>query len=180
MRIGRLILIPPFREYPPPPNQKRSNAPQRSIPPTAFCMSRSRMSMFFLLRAFAFAFVVAVVVALHRVCIRTLMSRMNLDSVPVGVREESRCCYLSDGLGRPKRRRSHRNAVSMQRVNSMRPVERTGCTVAAWSKGDGAGRPACVQRPRQTCSSPACRRVLPDAVPTVGVPSLDHGVAGCG
>ncbi len=32
-------------------------------------------------------------------------------SVPVGVREESRCCDLSDGLGGPKRRRSHRNAV---------------------------------------------------------------------
>ena len=53
--------------------------------------------MFFLIRVFAFA--VAVVVALHRVCIRTLMSRMGLDSVPVGVREESRCCHLSDGLG---------------------------------------------------------------------------------
>jgi hypothetical protein len=36
--------------------------------------------MFFLIRFFAFA----VVVALHRVCIRTLMSRMGLDSVPVG------------------------------------------------------------------------------------------------
>ena len=59
----------------------------------------------------AFAFAVAFVVALHRVCIRTLMSRMNLDSVPVGVREECRCCDLSDGLGGPKRRRSHRNAV---------------------------------------------------------------------
>ena len=42
------------------------------------------MSTFFLIRVFVFAVVVAVVVALHRVCIRTLMSRMNLDSVPVG------------------------------------------------------------------------------------------------
>ena len=41
---------------------------------TAFCMSRSLMSMFFLIRVFVFAVVVAVVVALHRVCIRTLMS----------------------------------------------------------------------------------------------------------
>ena len=69
------------------------------------------MSMFFLFRVFAFVVVVAVVVALHRVCIRTLMSRINLDSVPVGVREESRCCDLSDGFGGPKRSRSHRNAV---------------------------------------------------------------------
>jgi hypothetical protein len=41
---------------------------------SAFCMSRSLMSTFFLIRVFAFAVVVAVVVALHRVCIRTLMS----------------------------------------------------------------------------------------------------------
>ena len=34
------------------------------------------MSMLFLVRVFAFAVVVAVVVALHPVCIRTLMSRM--------------------------------------------------------------------------------------------------------
>jgi hypothetical protein len=34
------------------------------------------MSIFFLIRVFAFAVVVAVDVALHRVCIRTLMSRM--------------------------------------------------------------------------------------------------------
>ena len=67
-----------------------------------------------------------------------------------------------------------------QRVNSMRLVERTGCTVAAWSKDDGARRPACVQRPRRTCSSPACRLWQPSAAPTVEVPSLDHGVAGCG
>jgi len=32
--------------------------------------------MFFLIRAFVFAVVVAFVVALHRVCIRTLMSRL--------------------------------------------------------------------------------------------------------
>ena len=32
------------------------------------------MSIFFLIRVFAFAVVVAVVIALHRVCIRTLMS----------------------------------------------------------------------------------------------------------
>ncbi len=38
------------------------------------------MSMLFLVRVFAFA----VVVALHRVCIRTLMSRMDLDSVRLG------------------------------------------------------------------------------------------------
>lgn len=147
---------------------------------SVFCMSRSLLSMFFLIRVFAFAVVVAVVVALHRVCIRTLMSRMNLDSVPVGVREESRCCDLSDGLGRPKRRRSHRNAVSMQRVNSMRSAERTGCTVAAWSKGDGAGRPACEPPPRQTCSSPAYRRVLRDEAPTVGALNLDRVVSGYG
>ena len=43
------------------------------------------------------------------------MSCLDASSVPVGVREESRCCYLSVGLGRPKRARSHRNAVSTQR-----------------------------------------------------------------
>jgi hypothetical protein len=41
-----------------------------------FCMSRSLVSIIFLIRVFAFAVVVAFVVALHRVCIRTLMSRM--------------------------------------------------------------------------------------------------------
>ena len=82
----------------------------------AFCMSRPHLSnVLSLSGAFAFAVSVAFVVALHRVCIRTLMSRMGLDSVPVGVREESRCCHLSDGLKGPKRRRSHWNAVSMQR-----------------------------------------------------------------
>src|SRR6202043_2940836 len=45
------------------------------------------------------------------------MSCLDASSVPVGVREESRCCYLSVGLGRPKRARSHRNTVSSQRVN---------------------------------------------------------------
>src|ERR1700753_1211056 len=107
-------------------------------------MSRSLMSMFFLIRVFAFIVVVAVVVALHRVCIRTLMGRMNLDSVPVGVREERRCCYLSDGLGRPKRSRSHQNAVSSQRVKRVifrRPVDRTGCTAAVSSRGGEARRP---------------------------------------
>jgi hypothetical protein len=44
--------------------------------PNIDCMSRSLVSMFFLIRAFAFAVVFTVVVALHRVCIRTLMSRM--------------------------------------------------------------------------------------------------------
>ena len=146
-------------------------------------MSRSQMSMFFLIRVFAFAVVVAVVVALHRVCIRTLMSRMNLDSVPVGVREESRCCYLSDGLGRPKRSRSHRNAVSTQRVNRIifrRPVDRTACMVAVSSRGDEARRQACGPPPRRTCSSPASLRALLGADPTVEAPSLDHGVSGCG
>ena len=32
------------------------------------------------------------------------------------VREKSRCCYFSAGLGRPKRRRSHRNAGSSQQI----------------------------------------------------------------
>jgi hypothetical protein len=45
------------------------------------------------------------------------MSCLGASSVPVGVREESRCCHLSVGLGRPKRARSHRNTVSSQRVN---------------------------------------------------------------
>jgi hypothetical protein len=44
------------------------------------------------------------------------MSCLDASSVPVGVREESRCCYLSVGLGRPKRARSHRNTVLSQRV----------------------------------------------------------------
>ena len=136
----------------------------------------------FLIRVFAVvvAFVVAFVVALHRVCIRTLMSRMNRDSVPVGVREESRCCHLSDGLGRPKRRRSHRNAVSMQLVNSIRPAGRTARMVAVWSRGDEARRQACGPPPRRTCSSPASLRALLGAGPTVEAPSLDHGVSGCG
>ena len=142
-------------------------------------MSRSLMSIFFLIRVFAFA----VVVALHRVCIRTLMSRMDLSSVPVGVREESRCCHLSDGLGGPKRARSHRNAVSAQRVNRIifrRPVDRTGCTVPVWSRGDGARRQACGRPLRRTCSSPACHLWQPSAGPTVEVLSLDRVVAGCG
>jgi hypothetical protein len=45
------------------------------------------------------------------------MSRLDASSVPVGVREESRCCHFSDGLKRPKRARSHRDTVSSQRVN---------------------------------------------------------------
>ena len=84
------------------------------------------MSNVFLIGAFAFAAVVAVVVALHRVYSHSDELEVILSSVPVGVREESRCCDFSDGLGGPKRRRSHRSAVSMQRVNFMRPVERTG------------------------------------------------------
>jgi hypothetical protein len=39
------------------------------------------------------------------------MSCLGASSVPVGVREESRCCHFSVGLRRPKRARSHRNAV---------------------------------------------------------------------
>jgi hypothetical protein len=73
-------------------------------------------SLFFLHRAFAFVVALGFV-ALHRVSIRTLMSCLCASSVPVGVREESRCCYLSVGLRRPKRARSHRNTVSSQRVN---------------------------------------------------------------
>jgi hypothetical protein len=45
------------------------------------------------------------------------MSCLEASSVPVGVREESRCCHFSVGLRRPKRARSHRNTVSSQRVN---------------------------------------------------------------
>src|ERR1700760_3729974 len=100
--------------------------------------------MFSLSGFLLFAVVVAIDVALHRVCIRTLMSRMGLDSVPVGVREESRCCHLSDGLEGPKRRRSHRNAVSMQRVNSRLPAGRTGRMAAVLSIDGEAERPACV------------------------------------
>ena len=95
----------------------------------------------------------------------------------------SRCCYLSDGLGRPKRARSHRNTVSTQRVNRIifrRPVDRTGCKVPVWSRGDGARRPTCGRPPRRTYSSPACRLWQPSAAPTVEVLSLDRVVAGCG
>ncbi len=80
----------------------------------------------------------------------------------------------------PKRRGSHRNAVSMQRVNSKRPAGRTGHTVPAWSKDGGVRQPACGRRLRRTCSSPACRLSPRDEGPTVAVPSLDRVVAGCG
>jgi hypothetical protein len=36
--------------------------------------------------------------ALHRVLFALCMNCLDAGSVPVGVREESRCCYLSDGL----------------------------------------------------------------------------------
>jgi hypothetical protein len=55
------------------------------------------MSRFFLIRVFAL--LLSLHVALHRVCIRTLGEPdRDRSSVPVGVREESRCCYLSVGL----------------------------------------------------------------------------------
>ena len=154
---------------------------------SAFSMSRSLVSRvvlrFFLHRVFAFVVALGFVaphVALHRVLFAPWKSCLDASSVSVGVREESRCCHLSDGLGRPKRRRSHRNAVSMQRMKFMRPVDRTGRMVPAWSRGDGAKQPACGRRLRQTCSSPACLLWLRDEDPTVAVPSFDHVVAGCG
>src|SRR5271156_4940423 len=54
------------------------------------------------------------------------MSCLEASSVPVGVREESRCCHLSVGLGRPKRARSHRNTVSSQRVNML--ISQAACS----------------------------------------------------
>ena len=90
------------------------------------------VNSFFFIRAFAFA--VAVVVALHSVCNRTLMSRMRSGlGAGWGSRGESILRFIRR-LSRPKRRRSHRNAVSMQRVNFMRPVEGTSLIE---SIGDG-------------------------------------------
>jgi hypothetical protein len=111
------------------------------------------------------------------------MSCLEAGSVPVGVREESRCCHLSVGLGRPKRSRSHRNTVSSQRVKRiiLRPLaRRTACTVVACSRGDGARRPACVLLQRRLYSSLAYHLLRLSADPTVAAPSLVHVVAGCG
>ena len=111
------------------------------------------------------------------------MSCLGASSVPVGVREESRCCHLSVGLGRPKRARSHRNTVSSQRVNRIifRPlVRRTACTVLACSRGDEAARRAYGPLQQRPYSWPACPLVRLSADPTVEVPSLVHAVEGCG
>lgn len=116
---------------------------------------------------------VACDVALHRVCIRTLMSRMWSGlSAGWGSRGESDAAIY--GHGRQKRRRSYRNAVSMQRVNFTRLVVREGRMVPAWSKGDGGARPACEQPLRRTCSSPACHLWPRDEGRTVEVPIPNH------
>ena len=111
------------------------------------------------------------------------MSCLDASSVPVGVREESRCCHLSVGLGRPKRSRSHRNTVSSQRVKRIifRPlVRRTAHTVLGCSRGDEATRPACVLLQRRPYSWPACHLLRLSADPTVATPSLVRAVEGYG
>jgi hypothetical protein len=74
-----------------------------------------------------FAFVVALVSLLSTGFLFALwMSCLDASSVPVGVREENRCCHLSVGLGRPKRSRSHRNTVSSHRVNML--ISQAACS----------------------------------------------------
>src|ERR1700743_62849 len=71
----------------------------------------------------------------------------------------------------------------MQRVKRIifrRPVDRTGCKVPVWSRGDGARRQACGRPLRRTYSSPASRLWQPGVGPTVEVLSLCRVVAGCG
>jgi hypothetical protein len=95
----------------------------------AFSMSRSLLSRFVL----CFSFIGLLLLLLHLVSLLStwflfalLMSCLDASSVPVGVREESRCCHLSVGLIRPKHARSHRNTVSSQRVN-MDDLSGSGC-----------------------------------------------------
>jgi hypothetical protein len=107
------------------------------------------------------------------------MSCLDASSVPVGVREESRCCHLSVGLGRPKRARSHRNTVSSQRVNRIifrQLVRRTARTVLRCSRGDEATRPAYVLLQRRLYSSLAYHLGRLSADPTVAAPSLVRAV----
>jgi hypothetical protein len=108
------------------------------------------------------------------------MSCLDASSVPVGVREESRCCHLSVGLGRPKRARGHRNTVSSQRVNRIifRPLaRRTACTVVVCSRGDEAARRACGPLQQRPCSWPACHLLRLSADPTVEAQSPFRAVA---
>src|SRR5271156_1599942 len=157
----------------------------RFSPRSAFSMSRSLLSRF----VFRF-FLIGLLLLLFTVSLLSTgflfalwMSCLGASSVPVGVREESRCCYLSVGLRRPKRARSHRNTVSSQRVNRIifRPlVRRTARTVLGCSRGDEATRPACVLLQRRPYSWPACHLGPLSADPTVAVPSLVRAVAGCG
>jgi hypothetical protein len=83
-------------------------------------MSRSLVSSvvlcFFLHRAFALLLFLVSLLSTGFLFVLWMIC-LEASSVPVGVREESRCCYLSVGLRRPKRARSHRNTVSSQRVN---------------------------------------------------------------
>jgi hypothetical protein len=101
----------------------------RQITTSAFSMSRSLMSrvcsLFFLHRALLFV-VVHVSLLSTGFLFALWMSCLGASSVPVGVREESRCCYLSVGLRRPKRARSHRNTVSSQRMN--RVISHAACS----------------------------------------------------
>jgi hypothetical protein len=71
--------------------------------PQAFCMSRSHLSNVFPYQGLCFAVVVAVDVALHRVCIRTLMSRMRSGlGAGWGSRGESMLPFIGRPQG-PKR-----------------------------------------------------------------------------
>jgi hypothetical protein len=66
------------------------------------------MSMFFLIRFFAFA----VVVALHRVCIRTLMSRMDLGlGAGWGSRGESMLPFIRRSWGTKTRSQSSERGI---------------------------------------------------------------------
>jgi len=87
---------------------------------SAFSMSRSLVSRvvlcLFLHRAFALLLLLVSLLSTGFLC-ALWMSCLEASSMPVEVREESRCCHLLVGLRRPKRARSHRNTVSSQRVN---------------------------------------------------------------
>src|SRR5580692_1733524 len=112
-----------------------------------------------------------------------LMSCLGAGSVPVGVREESRCCHLSVGLEDQSRlavigtryRRNEQTSSSFKRQR-----HRTACTVPGWSRVDGAGLQACELRQQQPCSWPACHLCLRDEDPTAEAPNPYRAVGGYG
>ncbi len=137
----------------------------------------------FLISDCAFTVVVTLDVAVHWVCIRTLMSRMRSGlGAGWGPRGESMLLFIRRSCETKTLTQSSERGViaTGERVIFRRPADRTGCTAAVSSRGGEARRPACGRPRRRTCSSPAYHLWQPGAGPTVEVQSLDHEVAGCG